>query len=274
MMKKIILSLLILLLAGEMFAQFPAKPNPPRAVNDFVGILKPEEVQDLENRLRAFTQETSTALVIAIVDDLHGYDYADYTIQLAQKWGIGQKGKDNGILIMVKPTGGKGQRHAFIAVGYGLEGVIPDAIANRIVQNEMIPNFRKGDYYGGLVAATNVLMDLTRGEYTADQYNEAIKESENSSVLPVIFILLISLFLIFFRTGKQAYAYGHANNLGFWAAFWLMMNSGSHGGYYDNFHRGSGGFGGFGGGSGFGGGGGFGGFGGGGFGGGGAGGSW
>ena len=265
-----------MLLGLSLSAQFPERPNPPRAVNDFVGILSPSQANDLEQRLRSFTKETSTAIVIAIVDDLHGMDYSDFAIELAHKWGVGQKGKDNGIMIMVKPTGGKGQRRAFIAVGYGLEAVVPDAIANRIVDNEMIPYFKQGDYYKGLLSAVTVLMDLTRGEYTADQYDEKVRSKTSSNVWKFLAVILLSLVFAFFNSGRNAYHYARANNMGFWAAFFLLMSSGSHSGSYNRFTGGYGGFGGFGGGgsSGFGGGGGFGGFGGGGFGGGGAGGSW
>ena len=170
--------------------------------------------------------------------------------------------------------GGQGQRRAFIAVGYGLEGVVPDAVANQIMDNEMLPNFKNGNYYAGIDAATNVLIGITRGEYTAEQYSGAVRERTESGIWKVVGILVLMLLLTFFKTGASAYQYGRANNMAFFAAFWLMMNSGSRGGSYGNFTGGTGGFGGYGGGSSFGGGGGFGGFGGGGFGGGGAGGSW
>jgi uncharacterized protein len=271
MMKKNIIIVLLLLISSTIFAQFPERPNPPKAVNDLVGILSQNEVQQLESKLRSFTNETSTAIVVVVVDDLHGMDRADYTISLAHEWGVGQKGKDNGIMIMVKPTGGQGQRRAFIAVGYGLEGVVPDAVANQIMDNEMIPNFKSGNYYAGIDAAVNVLMDITRGEYTAEQYSGLVHEQSEKGLWKSVAVLIFMFLLIFFKTGVNAYQYGRANNMAFFAAFWLVMNSGSHSGSYGHF---TGGTGGFGGGSGFGGGGGFGGFGGGGFGGGGAGGSW
>jgi len=274
-MKKNIIVIALLLISTAIFAQFPERPNPPRAVNDYVGILSQDEIQQLETKLRNFTKETSTAIVVVVVDDLHGMDRADYTISLAHKWGIGQKGKDNGIMIMVKPTGGVGERKTFIAVGYGLEGVVPDAVANQIVDNEMIPNFKKGNYFQGINAAVSVLMDITRGEYTAEQYSGAVRKKSEGSSVPAILFVLILLILMFSKTLFGAFRYSRANNLGYWAAFWLLMSSGSSRGAYNNFTGGTGGFGGFGGGSsGFGGGGGFGGFGGGGFGGGGAGGSW
>lgn len=273
-MKKNILVFLLILSSTLGFAQFPQRPNPPMAVNDFVGIFNQQELRQLETKLRAFTKETSTAIIIAVVKDLHAMDRADYAISLAHQWGVGLKGRDNGILIMIQPTGAEGQRNAFIAVGYGLEAVVPDAIANQIVNNEMIPRFKNGDYYGGVNAAIDVLMDLTRGEYTAAQYEGAIQKRKSEGFIKMLLLLAFIFFIIFLKIGRGAYQYGRTNNLGFWAAMLLMMNSGSRTGSYNHFTGGSGGFGGFGGGSGFGGGGGFGGFGGGGFGGGGAGGSW
>ncbi len=271
---KLLLLLLTLNTSWIMAQSLPPRPNPPQAVNDFVGVLSSGEKQQLETKLRAFTQKTSTAIVIAIVKDLEGMDRADYSIRLAQKWGVGQKGKDNGILIMVKPTGSSGRRKAFIAVGYGLEGVLPDAIANRIVNNEMIPYFKHGKYYQGLNAGIDVIMNITSGEYTAGQYAKKHPVKDKGSILPLLLFILLAVFLFGGKMGVSAYRYGRLNNIGFWAAMMLLMNSGNHTGYYNNFGGGTGGFGGFGGGSGFGGGGGFGGFGGGGFGGGGAGGSW
>ncbi|MCK5856271.1 MAG: TPM domain-containing protein [Bacteroidales bacterium] len=270
--KKSVFILLLLLISSIAFAQFPQRPNPPKAVNDLVGIFSENEAQQLEADLRSFTRETSTAIVVAVVSDLQGMDRADYTISLAHKWGIGQKGKDNGILIMIQPTGGKGQRDAFIAVGYGLEGVVPDAIANQIMNNEMIPQFEKGNYFLGVSAAVNVLKEITKGEYTAEQYATAVQQRRSGGLWKMLMMIGVMFIFVFLNMGRGAYRYSRTNNMGFWAAMLLMMNSGSHRGSYSNF---TGGTGGFGGGSSFGGGGGgFGGFGGGGFGGGGAGGSW
>ncbi|MBN2745578.1 MAG: TPM domain-containing protein [Bacteroidales bacterium] len=254
--------------------QLPEKPNPPKLVNDFVGVLSNAQNQALEQKLVQFNNQSSTQIAIVVVDDLLGYDRAEYTIQLAEKWQIGQKGKDNGILIMIKPTGNSGQRSAFIAVGYGLEGVIPDAIANRIVENEMIPQFKNGDIYQGLENAVNTLMSLSSGEFSADEYQKA---DDKKSIFAFFIFLIVLVVFIILVPSSQAFSYMRTHNIGYWAALWLILSSGrtSGSGTFGHFTNGTGGFGGFGGGGrGFGGGGGFGGFGGGSFGGGGAGGSW
>lgn len=257
------LSILLLGLPAMLLAQdsdcFPSKPN--RLVNDYTQAISPQQADALEAKLVAFNQETSTQIAIAMVSDLCGYDRAQYTYTLAEKWGVGQEGKNNGILIMVVPFGGPGQRTTFIAVGYGLEGVVPDAIAKRIVEQEMIPNFKQNDFYTGLNAATDVLMGLTKGEFTAEEY---APNNAGSAVFGAFLVLFILALVLLSRIGSVR-KYAHRNDLSFWAALALMnAAANSRSGSFQNFS----------GGGGFGSGGGFGGFGGGSFGGGGAGGSW
>ncbi|MFC2114733.1 TPM domain-containing protein [Bacteroidota bacterium] len=233
---------------------------PPRLVNDFINLLSASEVNELENKLQNFARSTSNQIAVVIVDDLGGYDVSDYAFRLGQKWGVGQAKFDNGVVIVIKPTGGEGERKTFIAVGYGLEGNIPDAVARRIVDHEMIPNFKSNNFYAGLNAATDVLMKLASEEYSYEVY---LNESK-PSVWPSLIIVLFFLFVFIFSGFSRAKQYSNVNNIPFWAAM-MMMGSAGRGSGYSDFSSGRGSFGG---------GGGFGGFGGGGFGGGGAGGSW
>jgi uncharacterized protein len=246
--------------------KIPDRPNPPRLVNDIAHMLSSDEVNSLERKLVTFNDSTSTQIAIAIVPSLGGYDKADYAQQLAEKWGIGQKGLNNGVLILVKPKTADSNGQVQITPGYGLEGVIPDLICATIVDREVIPSFKNGDYYGGLDKATNTLMSLARGEFTAAEYGNKAKKS-SSGRLPIgliIFIVIIIISVISRNSGNSNNKHISTGGLPFWMLMG-MMNSG----------RGSGGsWGGFSGGGGSGGGGGFGGFGGGSFGGGGAGGSW
>jgi len=139
--KRTFLFLWIFLTGFAVFSQdgIPDKPQPPRLVNDFAAVLSPAETNALEQKLLHFNDSTSTQIVIVTVNDLGGDDITDFADRLGEKWGVGQKGKNNGIVVLIKPTGGQGQRKARISVGYGLEGVIPDATARKIVDNEMIP---------------------------------------------------------------------------------------------------------------------------------------
>jgi len=243
-------------------AQIPDRPNPPRLVNDLAGVLNKNEYNNLENSLEQFARQTSTQIVVVTVPDLQGYDRADFTFQIGEKWGVGQEGKDNGLVVMVKPKTRESSGQVFIATGYGLEAVLPDAIVNReIVRHEMLPRFEKNDYYGGLVAGINVIMDITRGEYTAEQYQENV-EAGSGAGIPFILFFFVLIFWIFGRSRRRRF-YSPGRSLPFWLALG-MMSGGSHrsSGSFGNFSSGGGSFGGFGG------------FGGGSFGGGGAGGSW
>jgi uncharacterized protein len=257
--------LFLLLLQGTVIAQeIPEKPVPPRLVNDFVGMLSENEAGILERKLVAFDDSTSTQIAIVIVDDLKGYAPADYAQRLGEKWGIGQKGLDNGILLLVKSKTGTSRGEVVISPGYGLEGVVTDILCGEIVDNEILPSFMRDKYFEGLNKGTDVLMSLTRGTFPPDKYK---KSGKTGGIAPFIFIIIIIVMILFIRSGGGKNQ-RHISDKGL--PLWLllsMMNSGrgSHGGSWGGF-SGGGGFGG--------GGGGFGGFGGGSFGGGGAGGSW
>ncbi len=262
LLKTILLTTLVFSSIPALSDDFPAKPYPPRLVNDYTGFLSKDEADRLEQKLTDFERETSTQIAVVVVEDLKGYDKADYAVQLGRKWGIGQEGKNNGILILIKPKTAASKGEVFIAPGYGLEGVVPDAAAKRIVENEILPSFRNGNYFEGIDRAVNTLMDLTKGEYTAEEYEQQSKSSDSGPIIFVLFIVFMVFFSIIGRA-RRARQYSVGHNIPFWMA--LMMLSGSrnsHRGSFGNFSSGGGGFGGFGG------------FGGGSFGGGGAGGSW
>ena len=271
-MKNTIHSFLISLLiffgiTGTINAQdIPPRPDPPRLVNDFAGVLSAEEVQSLESKLVAFNDSTSTQIVVVLVKSLNSYDLNEFARLIGEKWGVGQKGKNNGAVVLVKPKYPNEKGEACIQTGYGLEGVIPDALAKRIVENEMIPNFATGNYYAGLASATSTMISLAKGEYTAEQYNNRIKKKSSPYGLLIPLIIIVVVFLL--MRGSHGSGTSVGKSLPFWTAFWLLGSMGrGNSGSWTDFSSGSGGFGG-------GGGGGFGGFGGGSFGGGGAGGSW
>jgi uncharacterized protein len=245
-------------------SEIPQRPDPPRLVNDFTGTLNRAQVNRLEEKLVHYNDTTSTQLVVVLVADIGMRAAAEYAFAIGESWGVGQRGQNNGAVILVQPKGATGRGHAYIATGYGLEGVIPDALAKRIVENEMIPLFRQNDYYNGINNAIDVMVALAAGEYTADEY-----QSRSSNEVPAAWFVPLFVFLIIFfmiRASKSANHIGNKSSLPFWTAIWLAgQASRSHSGSWKGFSGGSG-FGGRGGG--------FGGFGGGSFGGGGAGGSW
>jgi len=252
----------------QIYAQdIPEKPNPPRLVNDFTGTLSAGEINQLEQKLVYFNDSTSTQIVVVLVPSLQGYEKYDFAQRLGEKWGVGQKGKNNGIIVLVKPKISSERGEAFISPGYGLEAVVPDAICKRIVENEMIPYFNKGDYAGGINKAANVLISLTKGEYTADQYSKRAKNKGKPYGFLVPFIVLAIIFIMVKSSARRSYSVG--KSVPWWMTLFLISNMGRSGNHWNDFSSGGGSFGSFGDGGG-----GFGGFGGGSFGGGGAGGSW
>jgi uncharacterized protein len=270
-MKKLIIILLAgLFLTSSGWGQdIPDPMQPPRMVNDFSGFLEAGDRETLEKKLQDFYYETSTQIYVVILDDIAGYDIADFTVRLGEKWGVGTKGNDNGAVILLNPSADRQHGDVYVATGYGLEVAVPDITAHHIVDFDMIPYFREQDYYGGIETACNTLMELTRGEYTADEYLQRNQTQDSSAIPAIVFILFVILFSIIGRArSARQYAMGH--NVPFLLALFMASGSSkSHSGSFGSFRSGGGGFGG----GGFGGGG-FGGGGGGSFGGGGAGGSW
>ena len=160
---KYILVLLCLMTAVLSYA-IPSRPDPQRLVNDLAQVFTSDQVSRLENTLVAFDDSTSNQIVVVTVKDLEGYDPSEYATRIGLDWGVGSEQFNNGIVLLVKPKTYDSAGQVFIAVGYGLEGAIPDAYAKRIIENELIPNFRLNDYYAGVEAACDVLMKLASGE--------------------------------------------------------------------------------------------------------------
>ena len=259
---------LLLLFSLTVFASddFPLRPN--QMVSDYAGVLSQSEQDQLERKLEDFDRATSTQIAVVIMKSIGGYEINDYAVQLGNKWGIkGEQGKNNGMLVLLAMD----SRQVSIQIGYALEGVAPDVLAKRIIENDMIPNFKQGDYYAGLDKGTSTLMSLAKGEFSAKEYVSRGEQFPWFIFLIIFFIIIISIVAQVSRVSR----YAHTNHMAFWAAWFLLAQMRrKQRGTWGNFSSGSGRFGGFGGGSSGGGFGGFGGFGGGGFGGGGASGSW
>ena len=245
MLKRLFILLCASLLGvvGAAGQNLPEPMSPPRLVNDFVGLLTSKQQNALEQKLEAFDRKTSTQIAVVAVDDLDGYAPGDYAQRLYDKWGIGRKGKDNGIFILVKPKTAASNGQVFISVGYGLEGVVPDITAGRIIDTEMLPEFRKGDYYAGIDRAATVLIKLTEGEFTADAYGKQGDPTGLTGGL-ILFIVFI-VFALLSRGGRGKGGDGTGNSGGR-RGMWIppVIIGGRGGGGFS----GGGGFGGFGGG--------------------------
>jgi len=243
----------------------PVKPQKATSVYDYASILNDVEKTNLEQKLIHYADSTSTQIVILTIKSLNGENINYYAAQLADKWEIGQEGKDNGVLLLVS----KDDRKLAIQVGYGMEHLLTDAMSRRIIELVIVPHFKQGNYYSGLDAGTTTMIEVMAGEYI----NDTTKKEESIIPLLILIIFFIILFIILSKANKNNRKNGgkrrqHSSIDDILET--IILSRGGRGSF------GSGGFGtgGFGGGGSFGGGGFSGGFGGGGFGGGGASGGW
>ena len=234
----LLLGLFILLVLGTpLKAQLPSPPNPPRLVNDYTGTLSSSQINTLERKLVAYNDSTSTQILVLLVDDLQGYDIHEYSTKIGHSWGVGQKGKNNGVVITVKPKKGGERGQADVCPGYGMEPYVTDVTSKRIIEKEMIPAFKEGDYYTGIDKAVNVIMDLCSGKFSQNDY----KDDGYPLWLTILFIIaIIVIFIKFSGGGGQNYTGGGHRTI------WIPMGGGFSGGGFGGGH--SGGFGGFGGG--------------------------
>ncbi|TDW98999.1 TPM domain-containing protein [Dinghuibacter silviterrae] len=246
------------LFTGLRAQDIPPRPNPPKLVNDLAGILNPGLVQDLETRLDAYDDSTSVQIAVVTIPSTNGYDPVDYAVKLGRTWGVGNKQTNNGVVFLIA----RDDHKVFIAPGYGLEGALPDITCKEIVDNQVLPYFKQGDYNTGVDSGVNAIILAAKGEYKAPAgYHEQGKGAGAAVVFLVIaFIVLI----IIIRSRGSGPGGGFISRRGYgvgpflWgAAAGSIFGGGGSGG--SSSGGGGGGFGGFGGGS---------------FGGGGAGGSW
>jgi len=233
------------------------RPNPPRAVNDFANMLAPFQQQALEQKLDAYNDSTSSAIVIITVNDLQGYDIAQVSLKYLRDWGVGMKGKDNGVVILVS----KNDHKARIETGYGMEGVLPDILAKQIIDERMIPFFKNNDYYAGFNNAVDAIIQAAAGEYKADPNAKKDGRPAIGSIIVIVVVFFVLLFLFSGGGGGGGGSYNSRNGSKSWLSGlpWFLMGNmlggggrggGFGGGGFGGGGFGGGGFGGFGGGSG------------------------
>lgn len=249
-MNRLILALFLTFLYTGTFAQeYPAKPT--TLVNDYTGTLSAAQKQQLESKLVAFDDSTSNQVSIAIIKSVGEYDINEYALGLGRSWGVGGAKKNNGVMIVVA----LGDRKIAMQTGYGLEGALPDIITKRIIENEIKPSFKSGDYFGGLDAGTTAIIKYTKGEYKNDNPKAANKSSGAGGIAIIIIIIIIVVIIIIIKKGggnggSQVLGSRGVGEALLWGA--LFGSSGrSSGSSWGGGSSGSsgGGFGGFGGGS-------------------------
>ncbi|MGI6479292.1 MAG: TPM domain-containing protein [Salinivirgaceae bacterium] len=210
MIRKLLFLLTYILFANLIFSQdLPDPMYPPRLFNDFVGILNAEETQALEQKLLAFNNSTSTQIYVIVVATTGDYEIGDYAQRIGEKWGVGQKGKDNGAVIVIVPKTKRRHGEIFIATGYGLEGVISDAIAKRIVEHEFIPILKndtiEGNRYAiGINRSVDVMIQLASQEYSADEYYNSTIEKDSNLTAYIIFAIILIIMAILKPAGSSS----------------------------------------------------------------------
>jgi uncharacterized protein len=247
-----------LLLWGTMAsAALPARPLGP--VYDGASVIPDATEAQIDAKLRALSKETGKTLIVATVPSLGGAEIDEYAVRLFESWGVGDKEKDEGALILIAPN----ERRTRIEVGFGSEGILPDALAGRIIDQQMIPNFKAGNYGEGILQAANAVEQQLRREPTdaravaaaASAAERAGKRGEGIPIGAIIFMLFIIFFVVLpiIRSlsggGKKHRRHGYGGPVIIWGGDdWGGGSSGgsSWGGGGSSF--GGGGFGGFGGG--------------------------
>ncbi len=240
-MKKLFVMLSFLIFAGTGFCEEVSFPNYTGYVNDYANILSGQAKAKLTALSEEIENKTTSQLAILTIGTTSPLDLETYAVKLFEKWGIGQKGRDNGVLILIAVD----DRAMRIEVGYGLEGAIPDALAKNIIEKSILPFFKSSDYNSGVLQGAAILSKLIAMEYNVEiseldniQINEP---SRKASIFDFLFLALLIIILVrhgifwFFpmpgpRGRRDSYWYGNRGGFG-----------SSSGGF-------SGGFGGFGGG--------------------------
>jgi uncharacterized protein len=182
-------------------------PKPDRYVTDRAGVLPSDRAAALNARLEKFEEETTNQLLVWIDRRVPGdFTLEEFTVAAARKWAAGQKGKNNGAVLFVFPDDHKMR----IEVGYGLEGVLPDALAHRIQEEQILPRFRQGDYAGGVEAGAAAIIAATKGEYkgtgsTVSQRQQGRRrrtDSFSGCLVPGLFFLFFFLIPLLFRVRR------------------------------------------------------------------------
>lgn len=202
MIKKlfIFISFLLLLqvICALVYAQRSKSPAPEDKVRNYVtdktGTLTSSQISSLETKLSNFDKETTTQVVVWMVPSLGGESLEEKSFGIAEQNGIGQKSKNNGVLLFIA----KDDRKLRIEVGYGLEGALTDALSDQIIRKEITPQFKKGNFYEGINAGIDAIMKATKGEYTAEKKSSDDDSGVSFCCVPFPFLIFFMIFIFVF----------------------------------------------------------------------------
>lgn len=191
MRKLYIIAILIVCLSVNLIAQNDLPEKPTSWVNDYIGLLNNNQREFLDRKLNALEKATSTQIFLAIFDKIpENYYLEDFATKLYEKWRPGRQKEDNGVLIVLFTV----DKKIRIEVGYGLEGVLTDLQAGRVIEDYMKPNFRKGDYYSGLDEGIDVIISAVKGEYKIPVESKSKGKSKtNLFTWFIVFLIVMSI---------------------------------------------------------------------------------
>jgi uncharacterized protein len=221
-------------------------PKPSGYFNDYAKVVPKEKALALNEQLAQFERDSSNQIVVAVFPKMESdSDVFDYTYRVKEKWGVGQKGTNNGAVLFVFVQ----DRQMFIQVGYGLEGALPDITAKDITEHVIKPHFKNGDYAGGLEAGINAIIQATRGEYKGSGQTVLDKRrpTPSSGFGPLGFTIMLIIVLALIRLGRRRGGYGYTGLGGpvissGWGSGWSSSSSSSSsfGGGFSGFSGGGG----------------------------------
>jgi uncharacterized protein len=187
-MKKYIPIIFSLVILPIIAFAYTSPGRPQGFVSDYAKVISSTAVSSIENQLQSLKNLTGVEVAVVTIPSLQNETIETYAVKLFEEWGIGTKGKDNGLLVLVAPN----DRMVKIEVGYGLEGVIPDSIADGIIRKEMLPQFKLGDYSMGISSAVNVIVGIINNTTDKSIYSDVPKKSGSGvNIEFVIFFLFI-----------------------------------------------------------------------------------
>lgn len=191
-------AVLLLFPAFHGMAATSLPPAPADYVLDEAEVLDASQRALLIGELKQFERETSNQLIVAVIPEVpNGYVMEDFTQRVAESWGVGRKADDNGMVLFVFPE----SRELRVEVGYGLEGAVPDILASRIINDEIIPSFRTGDFGSGIIRGADALMAAARGEYAGSGRTLGEEQAEGGALMIafIFWIVFIVIFMVFIK---------------------------------------------------------------------------
>jgi uncharacterized protein len=170
-------------------------------INDYAGVMSSDQVRALDSQLARFEQDTGHQIAVLTIPTLDGEDIEGFSIRVAENWKIGKKGFDNGVILLVAVK----DRKLRLEVGYGLEGVLPDAIAKRITSDYIVPRFRAQDYAGGIIAGIDAVQKVIKSEPLPESARKPnpTRQSDFNSLAMIIITLAIFALMAFSSANRR-----------------------------------------------------------------------